>query len=152
MNLRKHSHLKFSVVLGIGALVAVVLCVQCVRTFLYSESVLIPQQAEREAERQGGAVSAAARSAGITDPHSLGPVLQHTLESSSDRVLWIRVLDVRNKLLAQGGNPQGEARLPSERSDRVEKHESFATLVNTTSLPVSESIVCCASELRVSGS
>ena len=52
MKLRKYSRFKFGLVLGIGALVASVLCVQCVRTYLYTDAVLVPQQAEREAERE----------------------------------------------------------------------------------------------------
>lgn len=131
MNLRKYSHLKFGIVLGIGASVALMLCVQCVRTFLYTGSVLIPQQAEREAERQGGAITAAARSAGVTDPRSLGPVIQHALESPSDHVLWIRVLDLGSNVLAQGGSPQGHASVPPQWWDRIEKHESVGSMINT---------------------
>jgi hypothetical protein len=131
MKLRKYSRFKFGLVLGIGALVASVLCVQCVRTYLYTDAVLVPQQAEREAERQGGVVTAAARSAGITDPRSLGPAIQHALESSTDRVLWVRVLDLKNTVLAQGGNPQGRATVSPQWWASVEKHESLGRSVDT---------------------
>src|SRR5579862_2976425 len=106
MKLHKYSQLRFNLVLAIGALVALVLCAQCVRTYLYTGAVLVPQQAEREAERQVGALTAAARSAGITDPRALGPVIEHALESAGDRVLWMRLLDPESDLLAQGGNPR----------------------------------------------
>jgi serine phosphatase RsbU (regulator of sigma subunit) len=131
MNLRKYSRFKFGVTLGIGAAIALVLCVQCVRTFLYADSVLIPRQAEHEAERQAGALTAAARSAGITDPRLLRPVIQHALESSSDRVLWMRVLDLENNIVAQGGNPQGKAYVSAQWWERFEKHESVGRLVDT---------------------
>jgi hypothetical protein len=131
MRLRKYSRFRFGVVLGIGALVAAVLCVQCVRTYLYTDRVLVPQQAEREAERQVGALTTAARSAGITDPRALRPVLAHVMESAGDHVLWIRVLDPESKLLAQVGKPQGPAKIPSLWWQSVEAHERPGVLVDT---------------------
>lgn len=128
MKLRKYSYLTFRGVLGIGALLALVLCVQCVRTYLYTDAVLIPQQAEREAERQAGALTTAARSAGITDPRTLGPVIEQTLESSSDHVLWMRILDLDNNVLSQGGSPQGTAKIPADWWNRVEKQENLGVL------------------------
>jgi stage II sporulation SpoE-like protein len=132
MNLHRYSQLKFGAMLGIGALIALVLCVQCVRTFFYAGSVLIPQQAERAAERQGGALAAAARSAGITDPRSLAPLIQHALESSSEHVLWIRVLDMDSNVLAQAGSPLGKANVSRQWWDRIEKHASTGRLVDTS--------------------
>lgn len=130
MNLQ-HSQWKFYLVLGIGALVALALCVQCVRTFFYTESVLIPQQAEHEAARQVGAVSAAARSAEITDPRKLGPVLEHAMESASDRVLWMRVLDLNSTVFAQAGSPEGGVKFPAHWWNRVEQHDRLGALVDT---------------------
>ena len=129
--LRRYSPWKFGLVLGTGVLIASVLCVQCVRTYWYTDAVLVPQGAEREAERQVGALTIAARSAGITDPHALGPVVKHALESASDRVLWMRVLDPEGNILAQGGKPQGTAKAPSRWWESIEKHESFVVLVDT---------------------
>src|SRR5579875_1710137 len=90
MTSRKHSQWKFGFVLATGALVALALCVQCVRTYFYTVAVLIPQQAEEEAARQAGALNAAARSAGIDDAHKVAPLLQHAIESAADSVLWMR--------------------------------------------------------------
>jgi serine phosphatase RsbU (regulator of sigma subunit) len=132
MNLRKYSRLKFGVVLAIGASIAMVLCVQCVRTYLYIDAVLVPQQAEREAERQVGALTTATRSTGITDPRALGPVIEHALESSSERVLWMRVLDSESNRLAQGGKPEGTAKVPPKWWERVEARESLGILADTT--------------------
>jgi len=131
MKLYRHSLWKFGLVLGIGALIALVLCIQCVRTYWYIDAVLVPQGAEREAERQVGALATAARSAGITDGRALGLVIEHTLESAADRVLWMRVFDGENHLLAQGGKPQGTAKVPSRWWERVETHESLGVLVDT---------------------
>ncbi len=129
--LPKRSHLQFGLVLGTGALIALVLFVQCVRTYWYIDAVLVPQAAQREAERQVGALTIAARSAGISDGHSLGPVIEHVLESAADRVLWMRVLDGESHLLAQGGKPQGTAKVPSRWWERVETHENSGVLVDT---------------------
>jgi hypothetical protein len=131
MKLRRYPRLKLGLVLATGALLALVLCVQCVRTYLYTDAVLVPQQAEREAERQVGALATAARSAGITDPHALGPVIEQALDSASDRVLWMRVLDLESNLIAQGGHPLGTAKVPPRWWDRLERHEDSGVLVDT---------------------
>jgi hypothetical protein len=68
-----YAHPRFGLALGAGALLALILCVQCVRTYLYTDTVLAPQQAQREAERQAGALGAAARTAGVTDPAPWAP-------------------------------------------------------------------------------
>lgn len=78
---RKYSQTKFAVVLGTGALIALVLCILSVRTYRYADTVLVPDQAEREAARQVGALTAAARSGGISNPRDLGPAIEHTLEA-----------------------------------------------------------------------
>ena len=114
MKLHRYSQWKLGVALATGAFVASVLCVQCVRTYLYTDAVLIPQQAEREAERQVGILNTATRGAGINDPHALGPALDRVLESASDRVLWMRVLNPEGNLLAQAGNPQRPAKIPPD--------------------------------------
>ena len=132
MTLHKHSQLKFGVVLGIGAFIALVLCVQCVRTYLYADAVLVPRQAEHEAVRQMGSVGAAARSAGITDPRMLEPVLRHVMASASDRILWMRLLDLNRNVFAHAGSPEGNVRFPSRWWNRVQEHERLGTLVDTS--------------------
>jgi hypothetical protein len=129
--MRKYSQWKFGVVLGVGALVALVLCVQCVRTYFYIDTNLIPQQAEHEAARQIGSLSAAARSAGITDPRNTGPVVEHAVESAADRILWMRVLDVNGTVFSQAGTPEGRPQVPSGWWQRVEQHDRLGTPVNT---------------------
>ncbi len=131
MKLHKYSRFRFRLVLGVGALVAAVLCVQSVRTYMYTGAVLVPQQAEREAERQVGALTTAARSAGINEPHALAPVIEHALESSGDRVLWVRVLTADGHVLAQGGHPEGTVNIPAQWWERVEKHESLGRVADT---------------------
>jgi serine phosphatase RsbU (regulator of sigma subunit) len=101
MKLRFHSHFKFRIALAGGALLAFILCVQCIRTYLYTDAVLVPQQAQREAERLAMALGAAARNSGIADPRALGPVIERTLEAESDRVLWMRVIDGDRNVVAQ---------------------------------------------------
>jgi hypothetical protein len=126
-----YSRLKVGLALGTGAILALVLCVQCLRTYAYTDAVLVPQQAQREAEREAIAFSNAARSAGVTDPRALAPVIKHVLESGSDRVLWMRVLDSDNNLLAQWGNPATAAKIPVDWRERLEKHESVGALMDT---------------------
>jgi hypothetical protein len=72
-----------------------------------------------------GALTTAARSTGITDPHALGPVIEHALESTVDHVIWMRVLDPESNVVAQGGAPQGTAKAPPQWWERVEKYKSL---------------------------
>ena len=131
MNLRNHSQWKFLSVLGIGAGIAIVLCVQCVRTYLYTDAVLVPHQAEHEAARQAGALTAAARSAGVVDPLALGPLLEHAMDSASDRVLSMRVLNRDGQVLvARGKAPKSVSFQPQWR-ERLDRHETVGTQVST---------------------
>ncbi|HUB33700.1 MAG TPA: hypothetical protein VMA31_11745, partial [Bryobacteraceae bacterium] len=131
MKLRLYSRFQFGLVLAGGALLALMLCVQCIRTYLYTDAVLAPQQAQREAERQMMALGTAARSAGIADPRALGPVIEHTLESDSDRVLWMRVLDGDRHVVAQGGNPPAAATVPVDWRERPQERGPATLLVDT---------------------
>jgi serine phosphatase RsbU (regulator of sigma subunit) len=127
-----YSHFKAGLALGTGALLALTLCVQCVRTYLYTDAVLVPQQAQREAERQAAAVGTAARSAGVTDTRALGPVLEHVIESAADRILWMRLLDSDGNLFAQVGKPGKPAEVPLDWWDRMERHDTVGSLVGTS--------------------
>jgi hypothetical protein len=58
------SRFKVGLALGTGALLALMLCVQCVRTYLYTDAVLIPQQAQPGSrDRRHGALQYADDSA-----------------------------------------------------------------------------------------
>ena len=131
MKLLKYSQLTFGVALATGALIALVLCVQCVRTYLYTDAVLVPRQAEHEAARQAGALTTAARSAAVRDQRSFQPVMEHALESASDHILWMRLLDHDGHVLAQAGHPQPNLELPSRWLERVQHHEQPSTLIET---------------------
>lgn len=126
-----YSHFKVWLALGTGALLALTLCVQCIRTYVYAGAVLVPEEVQREAEQQMFALSAAARNAGVVNPRALGPIIDHALESAPDRALWMRVLDSDGHLFAQGGNPGTAVKIPLDWRERMEKHESIAGQVDT---------------------
>ena len=132
MKLFLRSHLKFGLPLGAGALLALILCVQCVRTYLYTDAVLVPQQAQHVAERQAAALGAAARSAGVTDPRALGAVMEHALESGLDRIMWMRAIDSEGKLFVQVGNPERPVEIPTDWRERMETHELGGSMVDTS--------------------
>lgn len=132
MQTRPHSHWKFNLALLTGALIALVLFVQCVRTYLYTDAVLVPQQAELEAQSQLGELTSAARLAGIINPNALGPVIKNALAAAPDRVLWMRLFDPRtNRILAQAGHPEGTVKVSRDWWNRVEKHLSLGSVVET---------------------
>ena len=127
---RKYSHIGLGLLLATGLGLAVILCVQCVRTYMYIGAVLVPQQAEREAERQAGALSTAAQAIGVSDPHALGALMQRASESGSN-AMWMRLLGPDNTVLAEAGTPQGTAAVPAGWWSRVEKHESLGRVIET---------------------
>ncbi len=129
--MRIDSRLTFRLVLGTGALLAIVLCAQCIRTYLYTDAVLVPQQAQREAERQSMALSNAARSAGISDARALGPVIEHALESAADRILWIRVMDMESNVFVEQGGARATGTALPDWKERMTKHLPPGVLLNT---------------------
>jgi hypothetical protein len=128
---RKRPQLLLLLSVSAGIVLALLVCVQCVRTFFYVGRVLIPQEAEREAERQTGALVTAARNAGINNPRDLGPVLNLQLEEAADRVVWFRLLSPDGVVVSQAGAPQGEAKIPAGWFEAVEKREYQGKLVDT---------------------
>jgi serine phosphatase RsbU (regulator of sigma subunit) len=124
-----HSHIGLGLLLSTGLVLAVALCVQCVRTYIYIGAVLVPQEAEREAERQSGALAAAARTAGVTEPAALGPLMERAVEPSAN-VIWMRLLDPANAVLAEAGRAPAAA-IPRGWWQRVERHESLGQVVPT---------------------
>lgn len=117
----------FRLALGTGAILAAMLSVQCIRTYLYIDAGLAPQEARREAERQAISLTNAARSAGITDPRALAPLVEHAVDSASDLVLGMRVLDSDNNVFAQAGSqittstpvPEWKSRGPGQQPSGV---------------------------------
>ena len=129
--LTKHSQVGLVLSVTAGAALAVLLFAQSVRTYLYVGRVLVPQEAERMAERQGGALVSAARAAGVLDPRELGPLLERAVTEDSDRVCWIRLLNQDSAVLAQAGTPEGPANVPRRWRELVEKHDTLGRLVAT---------------------
>src|SRR3954452_13603782 len=122
-SLREYSRAGLVLALVAGVTLAMLLCVQCVRTYLYVDRVLVPQAAEREAERQGGALAVAARTAGSTDPRALSPLLERTIEEAADRVIWMRLVNQDGQILSQAGTPQGEVLVPQRWWEMLERRE-----------------------------
>jgi len=95
-----------------GSTLAVLLCTQCVRSYLYVDRTLVPEEARREAERHSAALTSAARSAGVTDPHGLSSVLEHAMDEASDRLIWMRLANQQGDVVAQAGTAIGEIKVP----------------------------------------
>jgi hypothetical protein len=115
-----YSYFKFVVVLGVGTVLALLLCIQCVRTYLYTDAVLVPQHAEREAERWNRR-SACIGTRGRTRARvSLQTCSMDTHSRSG------------GKHTLSGSDPQGHVKVPSNWWERFEKHESLGALIDTT--------------------
>jgi len=127
-----YSRFKVGLALGSGALLALILCVQCIQNYLYTDAVLVPQLAQHEAERQAFAVNGAARSAGANHARTLSTVMEHTLESASDRLLWMRVLDEDGHVFAQAVSPGTAVKFLAHWREQLEKHLPVGSLVNTS--------------------
>jgi Stage II sporulation protein E (SpoIIE) len=112
MKRAKYARRTINVALGLGALLSLALCVQCVRTYLYTDAVLIPQQAEREAGRQAGVLSSAARRAAAANVRDLEPEIEQAIEASAGRIQWVRVMNADNEVLAQGGHSYSTEKVP----------------------------------------
>jgi hypothetical protein len=126
---RRHLGLGFALATGVGF--AVLLCVQCIRTYVYVGKVLVPQEAEREADRQAGMLVTAARTDAVTYPGELGPQLESIVEADPERVLWMRLLDRDSGILAQAGKPESEPKVPPRWWEQVEQRENIGRVIDT---------------------
>lgn len=124
-------HLGLTLALVIGALLSLVLCVQCVRTYDYIGKVLIPEEAQREADRQDGNLVSAARSEGIVEVTDLAPALESVLEANSKRILWLRLLDADARTVASAGSLLDAPQVPPRWWQLVEKHEDIRRPITT---------------------
>ena len=129
--LRKYSQAGLVLSMTAGGALAILLCAQCIGTYLYVGRTLVPRAAAREAERQGGVLSSAARSAAITDPQALSPVMEHAIEEAAERVVWMRLLNQESAVLAQAGTPQGKAVVPPRWWERAEAHDIPGRMIDT---------------------
>ena len=111
-SIRHYSRAGLVVSIVAGSTLAVLLCTQCVRNYLYVDRTLVPEEARREAERQSAALTSAARSAGVTDPRDLSAVFEHAIDEAADRVVWIRLANQPGDVVAQAGTATGEMRVP----------------------------------------
>lgn len=138
--LSRSLHLKpnvwFSISIAAGVLLAVLLLFQCARTYLYVGRVLIPREAEREAERKAGSVSAAARTGNLHDPHDLTPILTEMVHEAPEQIAWMRIMNQDAEVLAEAGVPLRAAAVPQGWWERAEKHESLGTIVEGPKGPV----------------
>src|SRR5438045_3822775 len=105
-SLWKSMNTGLALAIGAGVALALLLCAQCVRTYLYVDRVLGPQEAEAEADRLSGSLVSATRTAGILDPRALSPVLEHAIEESSNRLIWMRLVNQEKTVFAQAGKAQ----------------------------------------------
>ena len=101
------------------------------RTYFYVARVLVPEEAKREADRQAGNLASAVRSASVTDVSKLSSVLQRVIETDSQRVLWMRLLDSENVIQAQAGSPVGTPEVPQRWWQLAEKHEDMRRYIDT---------------------
>ncbi len=131
MKRSSHARWTFHLLLAVGGIIAAVLCFQSVRTYLYIDSVIVPHQAEHEAQREVGALGAAAHSARLEDPRQLSPLLRRIVESAGDRVMWMRVLNFESTVVAQAGDDPAPRQIPADWWERVQKHEPLGTPVRT---------------------
>jgi hypothetical protein len=127
-SLPRHFGLRIALIAGV--VLAIVLCVQCVRTYSYVGRVLVPEQAESEADRQAGNLVTAVRSAPVADVSELSPVMTRVLEANSQRVLWMRLLDSESVIRAQAGSPIGKPEVPQRWWQIAEKHEDMRRYID----------------------
>jgi hypothetical protein len=129
--LSHYSHIGLRLLLAAGVLLAILLCVQSVRTYIYIGSVLVPQEAEREAHQQVGELASLAHEAGITEARELAPILERSITSGSSHPAWLRLLDPENAVIAKAGAAPAALNLPPHWWDRQQNHESVGHIVNT---------------------
>lgn len=85
-------------------MLAIVLLVQTIRTYIYVSMAMTIQEARRDAPRRVGSLERAARAAGEPlTPEKLEAILQDSMDAWGEQVAWVRILDSDDRLLAAAG-------------------------------------------------
>jgi len=114
----KHRYFLFKSAIVLGTLLGLVLLFQTVWTYRLVSSIMVRQEAKREADRKLQAIIRESRPAGNRDIATLHPLMDELVREAPQQIAWMCILDITGKPLLLIGKA-GEA--PVYAADTLDK-------------------------------
>ena len=133
----KHRYFLFKSAIVLGTLLGLVLLFQTVWTYRLVSSIMVRQEAKREADRKLQAIIRESRPAGNRDIATLHPLMDELLKEAPQQIAWMRVLDITGRpLLLIGKAGQAPVYAADTLDKIVEDRERLPDVRKTASGPV----------------
>src|SRR5512138_27364 len=97
----------FHLLLAVGSLLGFLLLVQSIATYYQVSRILVTAELRRQALQQRATIEKDSQRLGIREPAKLSPVLKDIREEESQKIAWIRVIDIAGNTLIEDGTPVG---------------------------------------------
>jgi len=113
--MRRPRYLLFKLSVAFGLLLGLILLAETVMTYRYVSSVLVRQEAQRDAQRKALSIGRAARLTHASEPHELEAVLDELVRESPQEIAWIRIVAADGRVLAETPKARTAVTIPPER-------------------------------------
>src|ERR1017187_7984927 len=99
----KYRYFWFKASIVLGVLLGLVLLFQTVWTYRIVSTIMVRQEAKREADRKLQAIIRGTRPAGNRDVATLHPLMDELVKEAPQQIAWMRVLDMTGKEIVRSG-------------------------------------------------
>jgi serine phosphatase RsbU (regulator of sigma subunit) len=103
----KYRYFWFKASIVLGVLLGLVLLLQTVWTYRIVSTIMVRQEAKREADRKLQAIIRLSRPSGNRDVAALHPLMDELVKEAPQQIAWMRVLDMTGKEIVHSGKVAG---------------------------------------------
>jgi serine phosphatase RsbU (regulator of sigma subunit) len=100
-------------------LLGLVLLFQTVWTYRIVATIMVRQEAKREADRKLQAIIRGSRPAGNRDVATLHPLMDELVKEAPQQIAWMRILDMTGKEIAASGKTAGAPEYAADTLDKI---------------------------------
>src|ERR1035438_108160 len=115
----KYRYFWFKASIVLGVLLGLVLLFQTVWTYRIVATILVRQEAKREADRKVQAIIRGTRPAGNRDVATLHPLMDELVKEAPQQIAWMRVLDMTGKEIVESGKTAGAVAYKDDQRNKI---------------------------------
>jgi serine phosphatase RsbU (regulator of sigma subunit) len=115
----KHRYFLFKASIALGVLLGLVLLFQTVWTYRIVATIMVRQEAKREADRKMQAIIRGSRPAANRDIATLHPLMDELVKEAPQQIAWMRILDMTGKELVASGKTAGAPVYSADTLDKI---------------------------------
>src|SRR5580698_10244142 len=115
----KHRYFWFKASIALGVLLGLVLVFQTVWTYRIVATILVRQEAKREADRKMQAIIRGSRPAANRDVATLHPLMDELVKEAPQQIAWMRILDMTGEELVASGKTAGAPVYSADTLDKI---------------------------------